>query len=87
MHLTDTLKIDQADMVYPVLVRAVLPQWALVSSVRYRGLSALSTARSTRASTLFCIDFYRPLTSRVNDTTDDKRVVAAGQIFAALSQF
>ena len=85
LHLTDTLKIDQADTVYPVLVRAVLPEWALglfgaviVGSI----LSSFNSALNS-ASTLFCIDFYRPLTSRVNDTADDKRVVAAGQIFAA----
>ena len=85
LHLTDTLDIDQADTVYPVLVRAVLPEWALglfgaviVGSI----LSSFNSALNS-ASTLFCIDFYRPLTSRVNDTTDDKRVVAAGQIFAA----
>ena len=85
LHLTDTLDIDQADTVYPVLVRAVLPEWALglfgaviVGSI----LSSFNSALNS-ASTLFCIDFYRPLTSRVNDTADDKRVVAAGQIFAA----
>lgn len=85
LHLTDTLHIDQADTVYPVLVRAVLPEWALglfgaviVGSI----LSSFNSALNS-ASTLFCIDFYRPLTSRVNDTADDKRVVAAGQIFAA----
>ena len=85
LHLTDTLKIDQADTVYPVLVRAVLPEWALglfgaviVGSI----LSSFNSALNS-ASTLFCIDFYRPLTSRVNNTADDKRVVAAGQIFAA----
>ena len=85
LHLTDTLNIDQADTVYPVLVRAVLPEWALglfgaviVGSI----LSSFNSALNS-ASTLFCIDFYRPLTSRVNDTADDKRVVAAGQIFAA----
>ena len=85
LHLTDTLDIDQADTVYPVLVRAVLPEWALglfgaviVGSI----LSSFNSALNS-ASTLFCIDFYRPLTSRVNNTADDKRVVAAGQIFAA----
>ena len=85
LHLTDTLDIDRADTVYPVLVRAVLPEWALglfgaviVGSI----LSSFNSALNS-ASTLFCIDFYRPLTSRVNDTADDKRVVAAGQIFAA----
>ena len=85
LHLTDMLDIDQADTVYPVLVRAVLPEWALglfgaviVGSI----LSSFNSALNS-ASTLFCIDFYRPLTSRVNDTADDKRVVAAGQIFAA----
>ncbi len=85
LHLTDTLDIDQADTVYPVLVRAVLPEWALglfgaviVGSI----LSSFNSALNS-ASTLFCIDFYRPLTSRGNDTDDDKRVVAAGQIFAA----
>ena len=85
LHLTDTLDIDQADTVYPVLVRAVLPEWALglfgaviVGSI----LSSFNSALNS-ASTLFCIDFYRPLTSRVNDTADDKRVVTAGQIFAA----
>ncbi|MEC7196272.1 MAG: solute:sodium symporter family transporter [Planctomycetota bacterium] len=85
LHLTDTLNIHQADTVYPVLVRAVLPEWALglfgaviVGSI----LSSFNSALNS-ASTLFCIDFYRPLTSRVNDTADDKRVVAAGQIFAA----
>ena len=85
LHLTDTLDIDQSDTVYPVLVRAVLPEWALglfgaviVGSI----LSSFNSALNS-ASTLFCIDFYRPLTSRVNDTADDKRVVAAGQIFAA----
>ena len=85
LHLTDTLDIDQADTVYPVLVRAVLPEWALglfgaviVGSI----LSSFNSALNS-ASTLFCIDFYRPLTARVNDTADDKRVVAAGQIFAA----
>ena len=85
LHLTDTLDIDQADTVYPVLVRAVLPEWALglfgaviVGSI----LSSFNSALNS-ASTLFCIDFYGPLTSRVNDTADDKRVVAAGQIFAA----
>ncbi|MEC7128948.1 MAG: solute:sodium symporter family transporter [Planctomycetota bacterium] len=85
LHLTDTLHIHQADTVYPVLVRAVLPEWALglfgaviVGSI----LSSFNSALNS-ASTLFCIDFYRPLTSRVNDTADDKRVVAAGQIFAA----
>ena len=85
LHLTDTLKIDQADTVYPVLVRAVLPEWALglfgaviVGSI----LSSFNSALNS-ASTLFCIDFYRPLTSRMNNTADDKRVVAAGQIFAA----
>ena len=85
LHLTDMLDIDQADTVYPVLVRAVLPEWALglfgaviVGSI----LSSFNSALNS-ASTLFCIDFYRPLTARVNDTADDKRVVAAGQIFAA----
>ncbi len=85
LHLTDTLDIDQADTVYPVLVRAVLPEWALglfgaviVGSI----LSSFNSALNS-ASTLFCIDFYRPVTSRVNDTADDKRVVTAGQIFAA----
>ena len=85
LHLTDTLEIDQADTVYPVLVRAVLPEWALglfgaviVGSI----LSSFNSALNS-ASTLFCIDFYRPLTSRVNNTADDKRVVAAGKIFAA----
>ncbi len=85
LHLTDTLNIDQADTVYPVLVRAVLPEWALglfgavvVGSI----LSSFNSALNS-ASTLFCIDFYRPLTSRVNNEDDDKRVVAAGQIFAA----
>jgi SSS family solute:Na+ symporter len=85
LHLTDTLKIDQADTVYPVLVRAVLPKWALglfgaviVGSI----LSSFNSALNS-ASTLFCIDFYRPMTARVNESADDKRVVAAGQIFAA----
>ena len=85
LHLTDTLDIDQADTVYPVLVRAVLPEWALglfgaviVGSI----LSSFNSALNS-ASTLFCIDFYRPMTARVNDTADDKRVVTAGQIFAA----
>ena len=85
LHLTDTLHIHQADTVYPVLVRAVLPEWALglfgaviVGSI----LSSFNSALNS-ASTLFCIDFYRPLTARVNDSADDKRVVAAGQIFAA----
>ena len=85
LHLTDTLDIDQADTVYPVLVRAVLPEWALglfgaviVGSI----LSSFNSALNS-ASTLFCIDFYRPKTARVNDTADDKRVVTAGQIFAA----
>ena len=85
LHLTDTLNIHQADTVYPVLVRAVLPEWALglfgaviVGSI----LSSFNSALNS-ASTLFCIDFYRPLTARMNDSADDKRVVAAGQIFAA----
>ncbi len=85
LHLTDTLHIHQADTVYPVLVRAVLPEWALglfgaviVGSI----LSSFNSALNS-ASTLFCIDFYRPLTARMNDSADDKRVVAAGQIFAA----
>ena len=85
LHLTDTLDIDRADTVYPVLVRAVLPEWALglfgaviVGSI----LSSFNSALNS-ASTLFCIDFYLPLTSPGNDTADDKRVVAAGQIFAA----
>ncbi|MEC8251490.1 MAG: solute:sodium symporter family transporter [Planctomycetota bacterium] len=85
LHLSDTLSIGQADTVYPVLVRAVLPEWALglfgaviVGSI----LSSFNSALNS-ASTLFCIDFYRPLTSRVNNEDDDKRVVNAGQIFAA----
>ena len=85
LHLSDTLSIGQADTVYPVLVRAVLPEWALglfgaviVGSI----LSSFNGALNS-ASTLFCIDFYRPLTSRVNNEDDDKRVVNAGQIFAA----
>ena len=85
LHLTDSLNIDQADTVYPVLVRAVLPEWALglfgaviVGSI----LSSFNSALNS-ASTLFCIDFYRPMTARANDVTDDKRVVSAGQMFAA----
>ena len=85
LHLTDSLNINQADTVYPVLVRAVLPEWALglfgaviVGSI----LSSFNSALNS-ASTLFCIDFYRPMTARGNDVADDKRVVSAGQIFAA----
>ena len=85
LHMTDTLNIDQADTVYPALVRAVLPEWALglfgaviVGSI----LSSFNSALNS-ASTLFCIDFYRPLSARSNDPNEGQRVVAAGQIFAA----
>ncbi len=85
LHLTDTLNINQADTVYPALVRAVLPEWALglfgavvVGSI----LSSFNSALNS-ASTLFCIDFYRPMSARLDDPEQDRRVVTAGQIFAA----
>jgi len=84
LHLTDRLNIEQADTVYPALVRAVLPEWALglfgaviVGSI----LSSFNSALNS-ASTLFCIDFYQPLFARSDTPADDRRVVAAGQIFA-----
>ena len=84
LHLTDSLNIEQADTVYPALVRAVLPEWALglfgaviVGSI----LSSFNSALNS-ASTLFCIDFYQPLFARSDTPADDRRVVAAGQIFA-----
>ena len=84
LHLTDRLNIEQADTVYPALVRAVLPEWALglfgaviVGSI----LSSFNSALNS-ASTLFCIDFYQPLFARSDTPAYDRRVVAAGQIFA-----
>ena len=85
LHLTDTLNIEQADAVYPVLVRSVLPEWALglFGAVVVGAILSSFNSALNSASTLFCIDFYQPFNARLNDIADDKRVVAAGQIFAA----
>merc|ERR1719210_3094355 len=75
-------KVEKADEVYPEMVKAVMPTWALGFFAAVLLGSILSTFNSAlnSASTLFGLDIYRVY---INPEASEERVVKVASAFGA----
>uniref|UniRef100_A0A7S3TLN1 Uncharacterized protein n=1 Tax=Strombidinopsis acuminata TaxID=141414 RepID=A0A7S3TLN1_9SPIT len=78
----EPFRIDKADKVYPVMVRAVMPSWSLGCFAGVLLGSVLSTFNSAlnSASTIFGLEVYKIY---IRPNASDKEVVKVATIFGA----
>lgn len=76
-------EITKGDFAYPILVNKVLPTplVGFFGAVLFGAILSSFNSALNSASTLFCLDLYKPM---VNPNIEDKKLVTVGKIFGTV---